>query len=184
MLDKIKAMREMTEKMAEMEKSVLDECKKDRKQLRYDGLCKIFDYLDEIANSLNGELIRIKLKERQLFGFQDWTYIHFNSKYVTHRSSTYNETKSDYKILWHIEGHGSKNDEGRRYNFIDRGNLEELCPNGTWLDGYITLLENWKDIKSQIENGIMEHYDSKMKRIRENAQKNLEAYEKAANFEI
>lgn len=182
MLDKIKAMREMTEKMAEMEKNVLDEVKKDRKQLRYDALCKIFDYLDEVADSLNGEKIQVKLKDRQLFSFEDYIYIYFNNNYVTHKSG-WSTTKSDEVLKWYISGNGQK-DNGRRYRFIDRGELNEICKDGTWLEGYVTLLENWKDIKNQIEVGITKYYEEKMKRMRENAQVNLEAYEKAANFEV
>lgn len=182
MLDKIRAMREMTEKMAEMEKNVLNDVKKDRKQLRYDALCKIFDYLDEVADSLNGEKVRVKLEDRQLFSFEDYIYIYFNDTYVTHKSG-WSTTKSDEVLKWHISGNGQKTD-GKRYRFIDRGELSELCKDGNWLDGYVTLLENWQDIKSQIEVGITKHYEEKMKRMRENAQRNLEAYEKAANFEI
>lgn len=184
MLDKIKAMREMAEKMAEMEKNVLNEVKKDRKQLRYDALCKIFDYLDEVADSLNGEKVRIELNKRQLFSFEDYIYINFNSQYTTYRHG-WESIKSENIIKWHIESSNGKKDKGwHRYYFIDRGELDELCINGNWLDGYIKLLENWQDVKCQIESGITKYYEDKMKRMRENAQKNLESYEKAANFEV
>lgn len=183
MLDKIKAMREMTEKMAEMEKNVLNDVNKDRKQLRYDALCKIFDYLDEVADSLNGDEISVKLQNRQLFSFEDYIYIRFNQKYPTGRGYSGTYTYSDEKTNWHISGDGTKKD-GKRYRFIDRGELDEIFKDGKWLDGYITLMENWQDVKCQIEVGITKHYEEKMKRMRENAQRNLEAYEKAANFEV
>ena len=184
-IDKIKAMTEVLAKMEEMQKSTYDDINKDINKKRKAALEKIREYLNELADSLGGREIRIFLGRNVIFW--DETYIEFNKKYITKRSSCSltSDVLSEEKLNWQINTYYStKQDDNDYWQFIDATNNIETSGNPKkWADGFLPLIENWTDIKAKIESGVEKDLTDRMQKIRENTTARVESYEKVTNFE-
>ena len=186
---KIKAMKETLNNMKNMQAEVNGNIDKDIAKKRKAAFKKICEYLDEVADSLDGENVEIQIgKHGEIICCEDTT-IYFNSKYCTrHASCSLERDKySDSPIKWWIGGkykHGTKRNNDEWYNYID----SEI--NIDWNDNFkcreaVNLIEGWKEkFKSQIEDGIVTELNKRMEKIRRDTTERVEQYEKVDGFEV
>lgn len=185
---KIKAMKETLNNMKNMQAEVNENIDKDITKKRKAAFKKICEYLDEVADSLDGEEIRVDIgKHGEIMSCEDAT-IYFNSKYCTYRASCTLEKSeySDSSIKWWIGGgyHAKKKNNDDWYNYIDSEINIDWDNHWSYRDT-VHLIEGWKEkFKPQIEDGIVEELNKRMENIRRDTTKRVEQYEKVDEFEV
>lgn len=183
-ISKLKAMMETLEKMEEMQEKVTKDVNKDLNKKRKEALAKIRNYLDEIADSLNGKEITVDIGYK-LFCCRV-PDIHFNQKYKTHRASIslYDDKYSENPIKWWIGTYeSSKPSDDDYYDYIDATNNISRRNSKYWENSFIELIENWEAIKTNIELNLEKELTKQMEKIRKDTAKKIESYEKVNDFE-
>ena len=184
---KLQAMTETLRKMEEMQKEVNEDVNKDINKKRKEALKKIREYLNEVADSLDGLKITVDFPKGTIFdGYENGEQITFNSTYPTHYSSNCGYKWSDEPIKWYIDRYCShKSSNSDYWYYIDAENdIEIVSEPGKWSYGFIRLIENWSDIKPLIEKGVEEQLAKRMQTIREETTKRVTSYKKVDEFEV
>lgn len=213
-ISKIKAMSETLKKMESMRDSVKEECNLDITEKRKAAFREICKYMNELSASLGGHEVIVEARSkaaRKLFT-KDNTGITvgFNAKYRT--SSNSYEKSPEVKNWWiagiedgdvhsysyygykHI-GRGSKGKASLYdYNrFIDDSILEtedfEKCVEQNlyierWLNGVVSLIENWAEIKENIEEEVEKKLKEQMNSVCVETEKDLTSYKIADEFTV
>ena len=207
-ISKIKAMSETLKKMESMRDSVKEECNLDITEKRKAAFREICKYMNELSASLGGHEAIVEARSnaaRKLFT-KDNTGITvgFNAKYRT--SSDYYNNSPETKNWW-IAGirdgnmnsysyHGYKHirKDGKASffdydNFIDDSILETEDFDHSvfidrWLAGVVSLIENWAEIKENIEEEVEKELKEKMNNACMETEKNLASYKIADEFKV
>ena len=182
-ISKLKAMTETLEKMEEMQKQVNEDVGKDITAKRKEALQKIRNYLDEVADSLNGKTICVSL-DYELFCCNIPT-INFNREYKIKNGgiSTYPKY-SDEKVKWWIgDSKSTKISDDEYWQYIDSTNNISRKGRKEWAEGFIQLIENWDTIKVNIESNLEKELMRQMEKIRKDTSSRIESYEKVTDFE-
>lgn len=213
-ISKIKAMSETLKKMESMRDSVKEECNLDITEKRKAAFREICKYMNELSASLGGHEVIIKVRSnaaKKMFT-KDNTGITvgFNAKYST--SSDYYSDSPEKKNWWiagiedgnvnrfsyygykHIDRKGKGKASLYDYNrFIDDSILEtedfEKCVEQKlyierWINGVVSLIENWAEIKENIEEEVEKALKEKMNNACMETEKNLASYKIADEFKV
>ena len=183
-ISKLKAMMETLEKMEEMQQKVNEDINKDINAKRKEALEKIRNYLNDVADSLNGKAITVDVGYK-LFCCNT-PEIHFNQKYKICKASCSIESDrySDEPIKWWIGKYNSvRKTDDNYYDYIDSTNKISPRDSKYWGDGFIKLIENWEMIKANIESNLEKELTKQMERIRLDTANKIESYEKVNEFE-
>lgn len=182
---KIKAMKETLNNMKNMQTEVNGNIDKDIAKKRKAAFKKICEYLDEVADSLDGEEIKVNIgKHGEIMSCED-AAIYFNEKYKISKHTMGRDEYSDSPIKWWIGGNYSlrkARDDWSEYIDSDI----DIDWNDCWKYRYaVNLIEGWKEkFKPQIEDGVVEELNKRMENIRRDTTKRVEQYEKVDGFEV
>lgn len=176
-INKIKAMEETLEKMEKMQKETFEDINKDIDKKRVKALKEIRKYMDNLAKTLNGRTLKIEIDKGKIF--YDGTILSFNEKaIISNRNGLYDGKETEEKINWFFHTYHYETS----YNYIDNKNEEKYKEN--WKTGFIELIENWNEIKEEIENKLVNELEKQMNRTRELTQNKIEKYKKVDDFEV
>lgn len=200
-ITKIKAMAKTLEKMETMRASVEEDINKDIDEKRKKAFKAISDYMDEIANALDGTSVEFELTTPAAYRIYSdkgrsnyYIRIGFNARYWTSSSNSY--SKSEEPISWWIcrieeDGcwHGNKSESsGFRYHFMDGGmDIYKKYPNDkkvTYEDGVINFIEAWSTLKPQIEEAVEKELKEKMNNACKTAEDRMTSYKIVDGFEV
>ena len=211
-ISKIKAMSETLKKMESMRDSVKEECNLDITEKRKAAFREICKYMNELSVSLSGYEVTIEARKnavRRMFTKENTGLtVGFNARYRT-QSNSYE--KSPEVRNWWIAGIEDGNVHrysyyGYKYigrkgkavlsdynNFIDDSILEtddfEKCLEKNlyidrWNDGVVPLIENWVEIKENIEGEVEKALKEKMNNACMETEKDLVSYKIADEFTV
>lgn len=176
--ENIKAMAEMLGKMAEIQKAVMAEANKDIDEKRETAIGKILNYLDDVADSLNGIDLSISITPHIFWSLHDDNRIVFNRN----RPMEKRGEKGDL-IKWYL----CKPDGRYRPNYLS-GYYDTIygirSSKGEIFTELLNLIDNWETVKSEVENGIEKALREKMETIRKQTEATISGYKKVDSFEV
>lgn len=158
-IENIKAMKSLLEQMRTMENKIKEENNKDIHSLRIKAMKKIFSYLSEVAEALDGEECCVYLDKEIIFKYNNANIL-FNSSVK----------KENYK--WYISYYD---------NIVYK---EGMDPENSNKEGLMNLIKNWGIIKKEIERQVNKTLSDRIERIKKDSAAIIKNYEKVSNFEV
>ena len=124
-ISKIKAMAATLNEMKQMKDSVTEEVNKDISEKRKQAFLEISAYMDEIADALEGEEIKVKVETQVAKNiFARWKsdkfiiYVGFNAKYRKDSSGYLSDDKRKWWIS-RVNTQGYEQEDGYRYKYTE-----------------------------------------------------------------
>ena len=178
-VERVKSLVKTKETMKKMKnEAVSPEAKEDLLTMQKAAYDEIADYLDKIAENLNGKYIVVDFPEITYIG--RIAHIYFNDK-VPKRID------ESERFPWNITCEGRSEDRiFKQYYSVNRKIPDEyICnPKENMYKYTVFIIENWKMVKERITKAIEAALEEDMKKYQDDVVNFTERYQKAASFEI
>lgn len=200
-ISKIKTMTKTLEKMETMRAFVEENINKDIDEKRKEAFKAIGNYMDEIANALDGTKIKFELTSPAAYKvFSDkcdnyFIEVGFNAKY---RISDHGYEMSKNPSKWWIASvnngrystrRGYRNEKHSRYDrFIDKDIPLIECDyaegDNRYAKGVINFIETWSELKPEIEERVEKALKEKMDTACKATENRITSYKIVEEFEV